>query len=177
MSQRIVIGISVTMVIFLVFIAGLTWIARYHRGRKHIPLPDEERGDAIQLEEGTRAPVIGYSGSRYTMHDAAPPLYSTEATTRGYGQYMVLGEPPRAALPPSPIQRTSSAPPVIPPLELSSTPLYEPIEQSPDNEPPPPPVLSPVSAERQRRRDIFRKMPFIVPGEIYPEIGVPRFPF
>jgi hypothetical protein len=111
------------------------------------------------------------------MHDAARPSYSTEATTRGYGQYTVIGEPPRAALPPSPIQRTSSAPPVIPPLELSTTPLYEPIEQSPLNGPPPPPVLSLVSAERQRRRDILRKMPFIVPGEIYPEIGVPRFPF
>jgi hypothetical protein len=160
----IAIAITISVLIIMLFTGGVIVIKQLHKQRNQERLRDAETGEAFELEERTRLPAVHHHRSGYSMQAAAPPSYTASPTVRGYDPHTAGAEPPPSALPPSPIQRTSSAPPIIPPLQPSS-PLYGPMEEVLFNGPPPPPVLSPVSAERKRRRDIFRSLPFPAPGK------------
>jgi hypothetical protein len=163
-KHAIAIAITISVLIIMLFTGGVILIKKLHKQRNQARLRDAETGEAFELRERTPLPAVHHHRSGYSMQGAAPPSYTASSTVRGYEPHTAGAEPPPSALPPSPIQRTSSAPPIIPPLQPSS-PLYGPMEEVLFNGPPPPPVLSPVSAERKRRRDIFRRLPFPAPGK------------
>jgi hypothetical protein len=167
-DRIIAIVVIIASLMFLLFIGGRFWFKLVRRRQQD--LQDEETliGDDFGLMGRTVAPERQRSGSRHSMHGAAPESYSAEPTVSGYGQYssnaeavMMEPPPPRFTLPPSPILHIPSAPPIIPPLK-PLTPLYglhEGLASAP-----PSTSSSSASAGHRPRSGIFNRMPLSIAG-------------